>query len=50
MDNIIDKISYDIKDKYNNKNSPIYIRGEAQHYPTISSTLHRYSEIKFLGW
>ena len=32
MDNIIDKISYDIKQKYNNKNSPIYIRGEAQHY------------------
>ena len=50
MDNIIDKISYDIKEKYNNKNFPIYIRGEAQHYPTISSTLHRYSKIKLLNW
>ncbi|MYB64208.1 hypothetical protein F4X73_05925, partial [Candidatus Poribacteria bacterium] len=50
MDNIIDKISYDIKEIYNNKDFPIYIRGEARHYPTISSTLHRYSKIKLLSW
>ena len=50
MDNIVGKISYDIEQKYNNKNFPIYIRGEARRYRTISSTLHRYSKIKLLNW